>query len=113
MLSLNFYFLEKKAIVERWSLVKFELLNRVLRSDIFLHPNGQLRAIHVILDFTPISNRFQTSKHVIKARDSHLALVDVAIEGFIGKPPLEGTQVVKLPTFKDPEPIELPAPENP
>ena len=50
---------------------------------------------------------------MIKARDSCLALVDVAIEGFIGKPPLEGTQVVELPTFKDPEPDELPIPMNP
>ena len=50
---------------------------------------------------------------MIKARDSCLALVDVSIEGFIGKPPLEGTQVVELPTFKDPEPDELPIPMNP
>ena len=42
---------------------------------------------------------------MIKARAS--------IEGFEGKPPLKGTQVVKLPTFKDPKPIELPAHENP
>ena len=67
----------------------------------------------MIIGFTPISNHFQTSKHVIKARDSRLALVDVVIEGFIGKPPLEGTQVVELPTFKDPKPVELPAFENP
>ena len=45
------------------------------------------------------------SKHVIKARDSCLVLVDVAIEGFIRKPPLEGTQLVELPTFRDPQPI--------
>ena len=42
---------------------------------------------------------------MIKARAS--------IEGFEGKPPLKGTQVVKLPTFKDPKPIKLPAHENP
>ena len=50
---------------------------------------------------------------MIKARNSHLALVNVAIEGFIGKPPPKGTQVVELPTFKDPQPVELPNPENP
>ena len=50
---------------------------------------------------------------MIKARDSRLALVDLAIEGFISKPPPKGTQIVKLPTFKDPQPVELPAPENP
>ena len=50
---------------------------------------------------------------MIKARDSRLALVDLAIEGFISKPPPKGTQIVELPTFKDPQPVELPAPENP
>ena len=50
---------------------------------------------------------------MIKAWNSRLALVNVAIEGFIGKPPPEGTQVVELPTFKDPQPVELPNPENP
>ena len=45
------------------------------------------------------------SKHVIKARDSRLALVDVAIKGFIRKPPPTGTQAVDLPTFKDPQPV--------
>nr|POE90485.1 hypothetical protein CFP56_48584 [Quercus suber] len=34
----------------------------------------------MILSFTPISNHFQQSKHAIKARDSRLALVDVAVE---------------------------------
>ena len=45
------------------------------------------------------------SKHIIKAQDSCLVLVDVAIEGFIHKPPLEGMQLVELPTFRDPQPI--------
>ena len=37
----------------------------------------------------------------------------MAIEGFIGKPPLEGAQIVELPTFKDPDPIKLLVLENP
>lgn len=36
----------------------------------------------------------------------------MVIEGFISKPFLEGTQAVELPTFKDPEPVELPILEN-
>ena len=85
--------------------MNFDLLHRVLRFEIFLHRDGQLRAVHAILDFKPISNRFQVSKHIIKARNSRLILVDVAIEGFIRKPPPEGTQVVELPTFKGPQPV--------
>jgi len=64
---LNCFSLEKRAIAKRRSLVNFDLLNRVLRSEIFLHRVGQLCVGHVILGFTPISNHFQVSKHVIKA----------------------------------------------
>ena len=71
------------AIAKRHSLVNFDLLNQVLRSKIFLNREGQLRAVHIVLGFKPISTRFQVSKHVIRARDPCLALVDVAVEGFI------------------------------
>lgn len=84
--------------------MNFGLLNRVLRSKIFLQREGQLRAVHMILGLTPISSRFQVSKHVIKGQDSCLALVEVVVKGFIRKPPLEGTRLVEFPTFKDPPP---------
>ena len=113
MLTFNSFILEKRATTKRQNLVNFKLLNRVLRSKIFLHKDGQLCAVHVILGFTPISNRFQKSKHVIKAWDSRLTLVDVAIEGFISKHTLKGTQTIKLPTFTDLELVELPAPVKP
>lgn len=112
MLVLNFSSLEKRATTKRQSLVNFELLNWVLRSEIFLHKDYHLCVVLVILGFAPISNRFQKSKHVIKARDSHLTLVDIAIEGFISKPPFEGTQIVKLPTFSNPNPVEPSVPEH-
>ncbi|KAK9994998.1 hypothetical protein SO802_024701 [Lithocarpus litseifolius] len=51
------------------SLVNFADLNRILKSEIFLHRDGQLRAVHMILEFKPISNHFQNPKHVIKAKD--------------------------------------------
>ena len=37
----------------------------------------------------------------------------MAIEGFISKHTLEETQTIKLPTFTDLEPAELPAPMKP
>ena len=61
--------------------------------------------MHIILGFKPISTHCQVSKHVINAKDSHLALVDVAIKGFIWKPPLARTQPVELPVFIDPQPL--------
>ena len=97
----NFLLLsDKKAIAKRRSLVNFDFLNQVLRSEIFLYRDGQLQGVHVILGFKPISNRFQVFKHVIKAKDARLALIDVAIEGFIWKPPLAGTQLMELPTLQ-------------
>ena len=108
MLSFNFLFSEKSATTKRQSLVNLELLNRILRFEIFLHKDGQLRTVHVILGFTLIWNHFQKSKHVIKTRDSRLALVNVAAEGFISIPPPEETQTIELLTFTDLEPVELP-----
>ena len=59
--------------------------------------------MHVILGFKSISTHFQVSKHMIKARDLRLAIVDVAVEGFIQKPPPTRTRLVELPFFKDPQ----------
>lgn len=85
--------------------MNFNLLNQVLRSKIFLHWDGKIREVHIIFGFIPILNRFQVSKHVIKAKDLRLALVDVAVKGFIRKPPPAGMQLIELPTFKDPQPL--------
>ena len=76
---------DKKATAKRQSLVNFTDLNQILgflRFKIFLHNDGQLWVAHVILGFEPISTHFQISKHVIEAKDAHLARVNMAIEGF-------------------------------
>ena len=65
------------------SLVNFPELNRILKSEIFLHKDSQLRAVHMIFSFNPISKRFQSPKHVIRAKDPRLALIDVAVPGFL------------------------------
>ena len=56
--------------------------------------NSQLRAVHIILAYTPISLTFQAPKCVIRAKDPRLHRISVAYEGFIvpeGVPILEGT----------------------
>ena len=74
-------------------LVNFKDLNRILRLEIFLHKDGQLKAAQVILGYTSSTKCFQSPKNIIKARDPHLALIDVAVPGFLlTDPPLEGTQ---------------------
>lgn len=50
----------------------------------------------MILEFKPISNCFQNPKHVIKAKDLRLALIDVVVPRFLTKPPPSGTQDAQL-----------------
>ena len=45
--------------------------------------DGQLRAVHLILGYTPISRAFQAPRCVIKARDPWLHCISVAYEGFM------------------------------
>ena len=64
-------------------LVNFINLNRIIDSEIVLHKDSQLWAVHVILVFETLSKRFQSPKNVIKAKDPRLALIDIAVLGFL------------------------------
>ena len=74
------------------NIVNFTDLNWILQLEIFLHRDGQLRVVHVILGFKPISTRFQSPKHVVKAKNLRLVLIDVVVPSFLIKPPPSGTQ---------------------
>ena len=45
--------------------------------------DGQLRAVHLILDFEPLSNTFHDTSQVIKAGDPRLCQIDVSRPGFL------------------------------
>ena len=45
--------------------------------------DGQLRAAHLILRYTPFSFAFQDPKYVIRARDPRLQRISVAYKGFV------------------------------
>ena len=65
-------------------------LNKVLRSEVFVSEDGQLRAIHLILDFKPLLNLFQDL--TIRAGDPRLAHIDISVPDFLAKkdlPPVE------------------------
>ena len=57
----------------------------------------QLRAIHLILDFKPLSDKFQDMGHAIRANDPRLALIDVLVPGFLAR---EDIVQVKLPSCR-------------
>ena len=48
-----------------------------------MNDDGQLRAIHLILDFEPISRSFLDVDNSIRADDYRLARIDVSRPGFL------------------------------
>ena len=64
------------------SLIIVPALNYLLRSQIFVNDDVQLRAVHLILDFEPISRSFLDVSNSIRADDYCLARIDVSRPGF-------------------------------
>ena len=65
------------------SLINVPALNYLLRSQIFVNDDGQLRAVHLILDFEPISRSFLDVGNSIRADNYRLARIDVSRLGFL------------------------------
>ena len=59
----------KRYVAPKLSLTNVPALNYLLRSMIFVSENRQLRAVHLILDFEPISEVYQEIGHSIRASD--------------------------------------------
>ena len=89
------YFLDNRSTKPLLNLVNKVSLERILRSEVYVNEvDGQLRAAHLILGYTPISRAFQAPKCVIRAKDPRLHRISVAYEGFMvpeGIPIPEGT----------------------
>ena len=87
-------FVDKNVAIPNFILVNQQSLDKVLKAEVFVHTDGQLRASHLILDYTLISKSFQVLKCVIKAKDLHLHQISIVAPGFlIFGPILEGTLV--------------------
>ena len=74
------------------SLINVLALNYLLRSEIFVNDDGQLRAVHLILDFEPISRSFLDVSNSIRAGDHRLARIDVSRPNFLANhdlPPVD------------------------
>ena len=65
------------------SLINVLALNYLLRSQIFVNNDGQLRAVHLILDFEPISRSFLDVDNSIRAGDHRLARINVSRPNFL------------------------------
>ena len=59
-------------------------IDRILQFEVYINESdGQLRAAHLILGYTPISHAFQVPRCVIRAKDPRLHRISVTYEGFI------------------------------
>ena len=86
-------------------------LNYLLRSEIYVTEDGQLRAAHLVLGYQPLSRSFQTIGHAIRAGSPRLARIDVSKNGFLAQCDLPP---VVLPGVRDPYLAEqLPPPNEP
>ena len=65
------------------SLINVPALNYLLRSQIFVNDDGQLRAAHLILDYEPLSRAFLDVGNSIRANDYRLAHIYVSRSGFL------------------------------
>ena len=96
LLFFFFFVADKQFTTPNFNLVNCEDLNKIIRSEIFLHKDGQLYVAHIILGYKPISSSFQSPKLLIKAKDPRLLLIDIVVPGFLIGLLLEGTHNVNL-----------------
>ena len=84
-------------------LVNRASLDRILLSKVYVNEaDGQLRAAHLILGYTPISCAFQAPRCVIKAKDPQLYRISVAYEGFVVP---KGIPIPESTPFTQPLPV--------
>ena len=83
MICILAVFADKRHVVPHLSLVNVADLNKVLRSEVFMREDRQLKVIHLILDFKPILDIFQEVGHAIRAGDLRLCRIDVSAPGFL------------------------------
>ena len=62
-------FVDKNQVAPRLSFTNIAALNQLLRSEIFVSKDRQLRTVHLILEFEPILKIFQEIGYAIKAGD--------------------------------------------
>ena len=96
-------FVDSRSTKPLLSLVNRASLDRILRSEVYVNEaNGQLRAMHLILGYTPISHAFQAPRCMIKARDPRLHRIRVAYKGFVVP---EGILIPEGTPFTQPLPV--------
>ena len=82
---------DKNDVVPNFNLVNQSSLDKILKVEVFVHSDSQLKVAYIILNYTPKAKTFQALKCVIKSRDPRLHRISVVASGFlISGPILEG-----------------------
>ena len=90
-------FADKHSATLNFGLVNELDLTKILKVEIFVHTDGQLRAAHLILNYNLLPSSFQAPKYVIKARDPHLHQINITVPDFFILGPFPtGVQQVEL-----------------
>lgn len=92
-------FADKRYVAPNINFVNVADLNKVLKSEVFVSEDKQLRAIHLILNFQPLFDKFQDVGHAIRAGDPRLARIDVLVPRFLAR---EDIVPVDLPSCRPP-----------
>ena len=103
-------FADRDHISPKLSHINVQALNCLLRSEIFVSKDGQLRVAPLILDYKPLSYTFHDVGQAIRAGSSRLAWIDVSKLGFLARRDLP---LVLQPVLQDPLPVALPLPQAP
>ena len=74
---------DRRHAAPRLSFTDVAALNYLLRLEIFVSEDRQLRAVHLILDFEPISRTFQEIGHAIRAGDHRINRIDISKPNFL------------------------------
>ena len=56
--SSQLFFADKRYVAPNLNFVNVLDLNKVLRSEVFVSKDRQLKAVHLILNYKPLSNKF-------------------------------------------------------
>ena len=91
--TLSLGFADKARTTPRLSLVNVLALNFLLRFEIYVSANGQLRAAPLILDYEPLSRALVDAGQAIRAGSPRLARIDVSIPGFLASRDLPPVQL--------------------
>ena len=90
-------FANKHSATLNFGLINELDLTKILKAEIFVHIDGQLRAAHLILSYNPLPSSFQAPEYVIKARDPHLHQINITVPDFFILGPFPtGVQQVEL-----------------